>query len=294
MSDSFFDDILLGSIKYVSLKYNPIIKFNHEIQKKVSELCKPIQQYLQVDFFAYRCIYTDRTVLFVCNDKKFLERRFEHPIIVPRVIPDEIINLPLSKFKAFLWNNNSQTDIGYQLLITNGYSNGLSLYRKDINFIESFHFSDSQNQITSPFYINNIELFEKFAVYFKQNIDTFIEQDKSMLAQVDFVKAPNPQVENQILNNISHFKNIVDLKKVRVQHMGRTFYLTKRELDCLYLLHKGYGFKAIGKKLDLSDRTVEYYINKVKEKSKCVYKTDLIEMLELTPLIDLYELYGKG
>jgi LuxR family quorum-sensing system transcriptional regulator SolR len=53
--------------------------------------------------------------------------------------------------------------------------------------------------------------------------------------------------------------------------------LTRRELECFFCLLMGRTFKEIGKQLNISARTVEYYSNSLKLKLKCFRKSELID-----------------
>jgi DNA-binding CsgD family transcriptional regulator len=52
-------------------------------------------------------------------------------------------------------------------------------------------------------------------------------------------------------------------------------YLTQRELDCVLLLMEGKSSKEIGRALNLSFRTIEFYIDKLKTKLNCRNRVDL-------------------
>ena len=53
-------------------------------------------------------------------------------------------------------------------------------------------------------------------------------------------------------------------------------YLTNREMDVLACICNGYTLKNTAELLKISSRTIETYLNNVKEKSKCVSKRDVI------------------
>jgi len=52
--------------------------------------------------------------------------------------------------------------------------------------------------------------------------------------------------------------------------------LTPREMECLFYLMRGRTTKHIAKILNLSPRTVEIYVARLKMKFNCVNKSDLI------------------
>lgn len=53
--------------------------------------------------------------------------------------------------------------------------------------------------------------------------------------------------------------------------------LTQRQYDCLYFLVRGMTAKEIGKKLGLSPKTVEHYLDNIKIKLNCQKRSNLIE-----------------
>ena len=53
-------------------------------------------------------------------------------------------------------------------------------------------------------------------------------------------------------------------------------YLTQREAECVTLLLQGFTMKKIGELLELSPRTIEYYLKRVKERLDCRNKKELI------------------
>ncbi|MDF1654918.1 MAG: helix-turn-helix transcriptional regulator [Coxiellaceae bacterium] len=56
-------------------------------------------------------------------------------------------------------------------------------------------------------------------------------------------------------------------------------YLTCREAHCGFLLLKGMTFKAIASQLQISWRTVEYYVNNIKTKLHCRLRTEVVAHL---------------
>lgn len=56
-------------------------------------------------------------------------------------------------------------------------------------------------------------------------------------------------------------------------------YLTRRETQCCLLLLQGLTMLSIADELQLSNRTVEYYISNIKEKLACSRRQDLIAAL---------------
>ncbi len=55
--------------------------------------------------------------------------------------------------------------------------------------------------------------------------------------------------------------------------------LTKREIECIYLLLDGHPYKDIAKKMNISSRTVESYLTNIKNKLACENSADLFNKL---------------
>ncbi|MBT4879889.1 MAG: helix-turn-helix transcriptional regulator [Alphaproteobacteria bacterium] len=55
-------------------------------------------------------------------------------------------------------------------------------------------------------------------------------------------------------------------------------YLTKREVECLQHLATGKIVKEVAQSLNLSPRTVDFYLKNIKEKTGCRSKSQLISL----------------
>ena len=121
---------------------------------------------------------------------------------------------------------------------------------------------------------------------------------------LDKEKIPPKQLLNRLVNDIEHFANY-DLNKdnsllefvesssgkrtaVKNQKQTdsddflkarKTLGLSKRESECAYYLTRGMTMKLVAKAMGLSPRTVEFYIENMKDKLRCNTKPDLIARL---------------
>ena len=78
---------------------------------------------------------------------------------------------------------------------------------------------------------------------------------------------------------------ITEVKKNIIHENLKALSLSRREEECLYYLLRNHTAKEIAKALGLSHRTVESYLNNLKDKFNCVNKTTLIiKALELGSL----------
>jgi|GEM_PF-2043827 len=62
-------------------------------------------------------------------------------------------------------------------------------------------------------------------------------------------------------------------------------YFTQREGECVMQLLRGKTMNEIGETLQLSPRTIEYYLNKIKKKLNCKKKKEIIEIVSQTNFV---------
>jgi DNA-binding CsgD family transcriptional regulator len=85
------------------------------------------------------------------------------------------------------------------------------------------------------------------------------------------------RLQNHIVNKL--FANS-GRKKSAFYTIGgcyNNYSLNKRESQCLFFTMQGMSAKLIAKKLNLSTKTVEYYLHQIKNKFNCANKSTLIE-----------------
>ena len=74
-------------------------------------------------------------------------------------------------------------------------------------------------------------------------------------------------------------KKTVKLKRIRSRYYAQQSYFTAREYQCIKLINSGLTMKQTGEKLDLSPRTVEFYIQTAKLRFKLKKTKDLIAIV---------------
>lgn len=92
---------------------------------------------------------------------------------------------------------------------------------------------------------------------------------------IDFltIKFPIYNQEHQLAGVLGFSHYLEKSSALPAYSMG----LTKREIDCLFLLLEGMSYKQIASSLALSTRTIESYIENIKNKLECDNKQDLLK-----------------
>lgn len=90
------------------------------------------------------------------------------------------------------------------------------------------------------------------------------------------------EIENSNLIELGHLLKKTDVSNSRGIHFldkqRSTFGLSQREAECLFYMVRGKTVKKIAEILGISDRTVETYTERLKNKFNCHSKSDLIEV----------------
>lgn len=78
-------------------------------------------------------------------------------------------------------------------------------------------------------------------------------------------------------------------RKFLLKRHQALYGLTKRQMECLYYLTKGMTIKQIAAQLALSHRTVEHYLEAIREKLGCASKWELINATNTVGIFTTYK-----
>jgi len=164
-------------------------------------------------------------------------------------------------------------------LYDSGFWSIFAIYALDnTDFIETYTFSTGSNASSPNFWLNNISTLEHFIVYFKERAKSLIDtSDKRKLAyfqqSFDFSNITNEDLAAQ---QSQQFFESTKLKNIIIEGKYQSTKLTQRESECLYYLALGNSIKQIAAILNLSPRTVETYLNHIKQKTGYFSRSALV------------------
>jgi DNA-binding CsgD family transcriptional regulator len=96
---------------------------------------------------------------------------------------------------------------------------------------------------------------------------TMTELDVALLERFSSIQSRDKKVFAQTGTNLTNY---------RIEEYNG-YSLTGRESQCLFLLLRGFTTKKIALSLDIQPTTADKFINNVRQKFGCNYKTDLVE-----------------
>lgn len=251
--------------------------------KIVKEICQPLSQIYNISDFLYARVYDNDKCYALTTNKEYHEHHFKCGYKLTPIIPDSIMK---QKFHYILSDYNNDNYIYTRMLYDLRHLFNLwfpfYLFERYEGYYDLYIFcSTPQNTDVLNFYLNNIENLELFKFYFKEKASELLKKAESnkitlpkhMMSNVKGLyraQENNDKINKQIYNQI---------RKYCFQIFGKKILFTKREMDSLRLLLKGYSVKEIAANNNVSSRTIETHINNIKYKLGVSRKSKIVEIL---------------
>ncbi len=240
-----------------------IPQFFFDVSKEVRALSDSFLSKHKLNYFQYCSVYKDGSHSFLVNRPDFVETRYHANRGVCSSVDGDQID---AQSYVFLWNGNlpnRDTDMARELDI----DNGICFVQRHPNHYNLIAFgAATRERGTLNFYLNH-------GVKLRGFIEEFTDQAKDLIRKADqnrFLLPHNLRDENE--------KILFWDRNKRVHFHGRSTDLSLREFECLRLTARGYTMVEIAERLELSNRTVESYLNRAKLKLGVDKKSELIRI----------------
>ena len=128
------------------------------------------------------------------------------------------------------------------------------------------------------FYINNVNLFKLFVYFFKEKSEPLIKKCSKDPIQLKYFDEGYTDQPIKVADT-SELQSLFEAEKL-IQH----YNLSPREIECMRLLSEGKSFKEIGKILNLSPNTIQFYTNNLKKKVGARKVAELIKIYFLSQI----------
>lgn len=266
---------------------SPILEYNDSIRNSILDICKPLFDNFDITYFEYDKISNDGRVFYLCTNKEWLQFSLEQKMFDD----EEHVRLcSIAKnhnIRYALWNTlkleNTHLLSKYR---DHNIWNGLTINEIEEDSFNTYSFATTkENTPLNNFFINNLFLFDHFILYFKNKIKSVPGIESKILT---FSASPLRDEENSQKEEYNHrlnnFLKQTELCHFEVKEDNKIITITKREAQCLWMLSEGKTMKEIAQNLEISQRTVESYLNTVKRKTGATFKTELIAFFDKSSL----------
>jgi DNA-binding CsgD family transcriptional regulator len=251
---------------------------------EVKKICRPLQDHFGLSSFVYRKNYLDGTEINISNQPEWVEHFYTQKDLIKESIFDKHPDHYQSGF--VLW---SQLE-GHQEILARAKAfhidHGITIVRKVSDGIELCYFGtrDNNPSVVNN-YLNNLDLLERFVLYFKSQAADIIkkaERNKLVIVQnkyeiVDVLEKDIQAIRPDMTRD--EFIKATELKKYYLDGEFQGIVLSTREMEVIRCLLKGMTSEETGKTIFLSARTVEDYLSEIRAKFDVKSKSQLIKKL---------------
>lgn len=227
----------------------------------LQQVTAPFLAKLGCHYFQYLKVYRDGSFSYVTTLPEWDEYITEllHKTNMPAVYSH--INgdmLEKNKF-TFLWDPNlPETPV--KLARDFNIANGFTLVERYQDFYYMFAFATPATHTRAiDTYFNSLNEMNEFLLKFKYH-------QHKLIKEIDHFRINVPKIRQDC--------NLDKMLLEKAPH-----HLSAQELACIKGLSHGHSYKEIAKQLGISHRTVETYLNRVRERYHLRHKHELISLL---------------
>jgi DNA-binding CsgD family transcriptional regulator len=257
-----------------------IFDYQKQIIQKLTPFIAPFSQSFNIQTFGYRKFLLDGRSFGICTNDEWnaFYRNNLLQINIESYEKEVRHTSEKGKYSCFRLGKPDPKDFLCKNLYRLNIWNTLCLYRQDIDYVEGFYFAtNKENADFANFCLNNISTFEHYVTYIKQKLSA--TSDKQIMDKISLPTIPKESFTQSVClskDTEVSFLNKIQSNKIVLYKGASPITISKREIERLYYIAQGRSMKETAYFLCLSPRTVEDYLNKLKEKTGVHNKSGLI------------------
>ncbi len=243
--------------------------FCKSASETIADICQPFFKATGLTSFIYGRVFFDGRYLGLTNEIEWIKNWFQDiHTIADTAFHTSLLQTPLHVPNYSLWSFTSEDKI---IQFNNRFNlwHGFDIHYRLEDSLEVWCFATSkESHQLNNFYLNNLKLFHHFCLYFREKAASFMETNvESRLAvfKEHFDLSYHDSVS--LKANFNAFIGSFPLTRYSLHTKNGKAKLSKRELECMFHISQGKTAKEIGKLLNLSNRTIEFYIGNIKQKT---------------------------
>jgi len=244
-----------------------------QLKNKIQEISNDFLTQHGFSYFQYLRCYYDGSASLLTNDTSLFEYTINKP-------PEKLLVSSFNKEHQnlhsywFLWDEGIAHTPAWEIIREKfNIYHGITLVRRFKNYYDLIAFGLPEFYANSgTFYLNKLKAIEYFINNFDKNhrdLINLINQSPIMLPE--YYRDDNYQ------------KLCLTNNKIEIQTDKGLTYITPQEVACLRLLLQGASHKQIASILNISPRTVETYIARIKQRSGLSSSKELENLISVCP-----------
>ena len=232
---------------------------------EMQQFCKSFFEKYSANYVDYARYYHDGRTIILTTDRYYVNHFLNHDAFYTP-FPGSSLTSGLH-----LWESYIDLSFLRNASIQFQHAHGLTIVTEHDDYNEIFNIATpAENRKILSLYLNQ-----------QHEIQTFREQFRNKASKLIQKSLDSPL----ILPDKKNFLSPTDKKitqnffPVIIQVNNTSIPLTNREAECLYYLHQGKTAKEIGKILEISNRTVEIYLDQLRAKTQSKNRLELLSKL---------------
>lgn len=242
---------------------------------KVAGICKPLQKF-GIENFHYVVNFHNRRRIHLVTDF-FQSVDFYENFYALHYAENILLEMNLTNKKMHLYSelhkskNQVEVDVNQKFQV----ENAIALFEKANNYNEIVYFTSSQKTTQMlNFYINNIELLQRFKFYFKEQAKELIKlaYDSNLTIPAQYY----PKLKENFLIKDQDYSLDLNIKKYLLNADCSQHFLSNKEVDCIHWCALGKTAEETAIILGVTKKTIEAHLENAKKKLNCVNKQQLV------------------
>lgn len=232
---------------------------------EIDQICAPIKK-LGINYFSYVKSFKDGSHIRLSNNPHWTNHYYQNKYynVILHQIPKTNGHI--------LWSCIDRYPLFQDASEIYDVDNGIVIVEANDSVVERYFYgSTKENHKINEFYCYNINLLYRFNLYFKENAAKIINNAIKFKIFVPKDTLNNPEESNFCTpekSKINQFLEETKIKKIPVDINGETLYLSKRQAQLIYFMSKGLTSKQIADKMTTTFKTIDFYKQNIKAKSK--------------------------
>ncbi|MBS0286160.1 MAG: helix-turn-helix domain-containing protein [Proteobacteria bacterium] len=236
-------------------------------QSKMQKIAAPLFDATGLNFFSYARDFDGNKSISLQTDNNLYHAWFESKSpYCSHLTPDGV----------YASNSIQNQPLQHQAKMLN-YGNGIHIFKRLKTYTEVITLAAPTNSVNMlEFYVNNIDLVNRFILFFKESAVTLIKGamndpilvPNDMIAKTPIIKDTIPDIQ-ELRENFSikkyYFDDNVEIK------------LSKRELECLSYYIKGLSSSQISNIMNVKKVTTDTFLRNIKMKFNSSSRSELFE-----------------
>lgn len=255
------------------MTYHNLLNNDHPFispSKALLPICDPLR-YFNIHLFTYLKKFKDGSQINVSTEAQWIEDYYSLGLYKTSTYEAELHEEGMSLWP---WESDSRVFQHGRQRFNSTY--GFTLCQQQHDGWEFYFFSLAANQFNKlELCLNHIDLIEEFTGYFKDKAAKLLKKCTKQKIILPKTKPLEAQILEPFPEIRAQFSQIIKGHTL-AKWLNHYEPLTKREMECLYLLMDYQTITALADQLRISKRTIETHVERIKAKLHCRSKQELL------------------